>query len=234
MLAKLTYKQKCEYYEFLCNFVTSNRKQRFEEVANNRTRHITIVLEDLYQPHNASAVLRTCDCFGIQDVHIIENKNRYDVNPDVALGSSNWLTLHHYNTKEFNTPACLHKLKKRGYKLVAATPYEENFLLEDLDITTKTAIMFGTEKDGLSETARELADAYMKIPMYGFTESFNISVSAAITLFSVSENLKRSKIDWHLSKKELIDIKIDWIKKSIRSSEAIEKQYFQRLSEKVN
>jgi len=231
MIPKLTYQQKCDYYEHLCNFVTDNRRQRFEEVSSNRTRFLTIVLEDLYQPHNASAVLRTCDCFGIQDVHIIENKNKYDVNPDVALGSSQWLTLHNYNTKEFNTPECLQKLKKQGYKLIAATPHENNLLLQDLVIDTKTAILFGTEKGGLSATAHEMADSYMKIPMYGFTESFNISVSAAITLFSLTESMRKSDSDWHLSKKDLIDIKIDWAKKSIRSSEMLEKQYFQKFSE---
>jgi tRNA (guanosine-2'-O-)-methyltransferase len=234
MYPELTYQQKCEFYEFFCNFATENRKQRFEEVINNRTRFLTIVLEDIYQPQNASAVLRTCDCFGIQDVHIIENANKYQVNPDVALGSSNWLTLYNYNTKEANTADCLNNLKKQGYTLIAATPHENDLLLDDITIDRKTAIIFGTEKGGLSEAAHKFADSYMKIPMYGFTESFNISVSAAITLFSLTERLRKSEIDWHLSKEELIDIKIEWIKKSVSSSELIEKQYLQQLFEKPN
>ncbi len=229
MTHKLTYQQKCQYYDFLCDFMTANRRQRFDDIANNRTRHLTIVLEDLFQPHNASAVLRTCDCFGIQDVHIIENENKYNVNPDVALGSSNWLTLHNYNSKEFNTPDCLENLKKQGYTLIATTPLQNNLKLEDVKIENKTAIIFGTEKNGLTEAALKFADSFMVIPMYGFTESFNISVSAAITLFSLTERLRKSDFDWHLSKKEEIDIKIDWAKKSVRSSEMLEKQHFQKL-----
>jgi tRNA (guanosine-2'-O-)-methyltransferase len=229
MGSKLSYKQKCEFYEYFCGFITDNRQQRFEEVANNRTRFITVVLEDLYQPHNASAVLRTCDCFGIQDVHIIENKNEYNVNPDVALGSSNWLTLYRYNTKEFNTPDCLKKLKKQGYRLIAATPHENECMLENMNIGEKAAVMFGTEKGGFSEAALEYADSFIKIPMYGFTESFNISVSAAIALFSITERLRKSDIDWQITKEELIDIKIDWVMKSVRDSELIEKEYFHRI-----
>ena len=234
MKYKLTYKQKCALYEFLCSFITDNRKRRFEEVANNRTRFITVVLEDLYQPHNASAVLRTCDCFGIQDVHIIENKNKYYVNPDVALGSSNWLTLYRYNIKEFNTPDCLKKLKKQGHVLIAATPHKNECLFEDINIDKKTAIMFGTEKGGLSETALEYADFCTKIPMFGFTESFNISVSAAIAMFSITERVRKSDIKWHLNKEEIIDIKIDWVRKSVKHSEMIEKEYFQRIIETKN
>lgn len=225
----LTYQQKKEFYNYLCKFITENRKQRFEEVANKRTRHISVVLEDIFQPHNASAVLRTCDCFGVQDVHIIENKNEYNINPDVALGSSNWLTLHRYNERQDNTLSCISKLKSNGYSIIATTPHTTGCPLEDLDLSNKVAIMFGTEKDGLSEQAMQQADGFIKIPMYGFTESFNISVSAALTLFSCTERLRNSDIQWHLSDKELIDIKLEWILNSIRKSELIAEQYFQHI-----
>ncbi len=229
-LSGLSYKQKSEFYEFMCSFVTENRKQRIEEVSKLRTRFLTVVLEDIYQSHNASAVLRTCDCFGIQDVHIIENKNKYNVNPDVALGSSDWLTLHRYNYKDFNTYNCLNNLKKQGYSIIAASPHKNDCSLEELDISRKTAIIFGTEKSGLSESAIELSDGFVKIPMYGFTESFNISVSAAITLYSLTSRLRKSNVLWQLNKEELLDIKIDWVKNTVKSSEMIEKQYFAEAS----
>lgn len=224
----MKYNQKCELYEFLCGFATENRRLRFEEVAANRTRYLTVVLEDIFQSHNASAVLRTCDCFGIQDVHIIENKNEYKLNPDVALGASNWLSLYKYNKNVFNTPDCLCNLKKKGYRIIAALPHKEDCCPADLDIGSKMAIMFGTEKDGLSETALKYADGFVKIPMKGFTESFNISVSAAIVLYALTERLRKSDAKWRLSKEELIDIKTGWIKNSVKSAEMIEKIYFQK------
>jgi tRNA (guanosine-2'-O-)-methyltransferase len=229
MKQKLTYKQKCELFEFLCQFVTENRRKRLEEVAGKRTRFITVVLEDIYQSQNASAVLRTCDCFGIQDVHIIENKNIYNVNPDVALGSSNWLSLYHYNKKENNTSDCIKKLKKQGYSIIAATPHKNDCLLEELDINSKTAIMFGTEKEGLSEIALKNADGFIKIPMFGFTESFNISVSAAITLFSITEKSMKSSIQWQLSKEEIIDILVQWTRNSISKGEMLEKKFLSSM-----
>jgi len=232
MNRKLSHKEKIEFYNFLCSFVTDNRKQRFEDVACKRTRFITVVLEDIFQSHNASAVLRTCDCFGIQDVHIIENKNEYAVNPDVALGSSNWLTLHQYYKKNNNTEDCIKKLKKQGYSIIASTPHKNDCLIEELDISRKTAIMFGTEKDGLSDISIKHADSFVKIPMVGFTESFNISVSAAIALFSLTGRLRKSEVHWQLSEKELIDIKIEWVKNTVKKSELLVKQYFQKLSKK--
>ena len=90
-------------FEYLTGFLTEHRKSLFSQIIENRTRYLTVVLEDIYQPQNASAVLRTCDCFGIQDVHIIENKNEYRISPDVALGSSQWLNINRHNKKDLNT-----------------------------------------------------------------------------------------------------------------------------------
>lgn len=233
MPSALTYNQKCGLYKYLTEFITENRKQRFEEVVAFRTRYLTVVLEDIYQPHNASAVLRTCDCFGIQDVHIIENKNKYKVNPDVALGSSNWLTLHKYNKNDNNTSGCIKVLKKKSYKVIATTPHENGCNIDELDLSNKTALLFGTEMKGLSEQAIRQADGYVKIPMCGFTESFNISVSAAIALFSLTDRLRKSNACWQLDKNEIIDIKIEWVKNSLKNAGEIEKKYFEKIKNKI-
>jgi tRNA (guanosine-2'-O-)-methyltransferase len=232
MPSAITYNQKCGLYDYLTEFITENRKQRFEEVIAFRTRFITVVLEDIYQSHNASAVLRSCDCFGIQDVHIIENKNKYQVNPDVALGSSNWLTLHEYNRKENNTSDCIKSLKKKGYKVIATTPHKNGCYIDELDLSQKTALIFGTEMKGLSEQAIQQADGFVKIPMVGFTESFNISVSAAIALFSLTDRLRKSNVPWQLGKNEIIDIKIEWVKNSLKDAAKIEKMYFEKIKNK--
>lgn len=224
---------KLNLYDHLCKFILADRKKRIEDVVRNRTRHLTLVLEDIFQPHNASAVLRTCDCFGIQDVHIIENKNEYHINPDVALGSSNWLSLFKYNQNEENTLSCIETLKKKGYT-IAATSLHSNYIpMEDLDIHKKTAIFFGTEKSGLSTDALENADIHIHIPMVGFTESFNISVSAAIILHTLTNKIRKSNIDWMLSEPELLDIKLDWVKQTIKKSDLIIEQFLQNYSKKT-
>ena len=211
---------------YLLEFVTENRRKKFDEIIQHRTRYITVVLEDIFQPQNASAVLRTCDCFGVQDVHIIENRNEYNINPDVALGSFKWLSLKKYNKKEFNTLTCYEHLREQGYRIVATTPHKNDCLLDDLPLEDdKITLVFGTELEGLSSEAIQHADEYVKIPMAGFTESFNISVSVALFLFHLTDKLRRSDIDWQLTEEEMTDIKISWAKSSIKSADTLEEGF---------
>ena len=224
----LNLEQKKELSDYLSNFVSDNKKNKINEIVLNRTRHLTVVLEDIFQSQNASAVLRTCDCFGIQDVHIIENRYLYELNPDVELGSAKWLSINKYNSNENNTQVALSKLKKQGYKIIATTPHRNDLLISDLEINDKIALVFGTEKDGLSEIAMQNADAYVKIPMYGFTESFNISVSAAMSIFYLSEKIRNSAIKWQLTEEEMFEIKINWFSNVIRMSDKILKDFFER------
>lgn len=218
--------------EYMRTFLASGRDQKFMEVLRDRTRHMTLVLEDIYQSHNASAVLRTCDCFGVQDVHIIENRNEYILNPEVTLGSSKWLDLYRYNEKDNNTLDCLNQLKKKGYRIVATTPHTDDILLEDLSIEKPFALIFGTELKGVSEIAMQAADEYVKIPMFGFTESFNISVSAAICLYELNRRLRESRVNWRLSEEEKESVHLAWARASIRSSALLEKAYYQNKEER--
>ena len=220
---------KNELLQHLYQFISDNKRNLFEQNIQYRTRHITLVLEDIFQPHNASAVLRTCDCFGIQDVHIIENKNEYEVNPDVALGSSKWLNLHKYNQTENNTVNTFNSLRKQGYRIVATTPHKNDCSLEDLNLDTKIALVFGTELNGLSQTAIDNADEFVKIPMYGFTESFNISVSAAIILHHLTEKLRNSLLKWELTDIEKTEIKLNWVKNVVKRSDLLEQEFLKNL-----
>lgn len=214
--------------DYLSNFASDNRRSKFDEVLNNRTRHITIALEDIYQPHNASAVLRSCDCFGIQDVHIIENENSYTVNPDVALGSSKWLTLKKYNRQENNTLDCIRALKGKGYRIVATTPHEKDCTIHELPVDTKLALFFGTELKGISATVREHADEFVRIPMFGFTESFNISVSAALCLHTLIHKLHQLPVVWQLTEAEKDELVLTWLRKSINKSDLIEQEFYKK------
>lgn len=225
---------KADLAEYLVGFMTPERYSLFRKIVAWRTRYITIVLEDIYQPHNASAVLRSCDCFGIQDVHIIENRYEYNLNPEVTMGSSNWLTLSRYNSSQNNTAECLDRLKGLGYRIIATTPHTNDILLDDLDIHAgRFALLFGTEKEGLTDKAMCFADEFVKIPMYGFTESFNISVSAALCLYHLTEKMRRSDISWQLSQDEALDIMLEWMRYSIRNSSLIEKKFFE-MKEKLS
>ena len=183
------------YTEDLINhmseFVTGERLELFHRVLGERTRYITVLLEDIFQSQNGSAVLRTCDCTGIQDVHIVEERNEYEINPDVSLGSDRWLTLHYYNRGEDNLSDAVAALKKEGYRIVATSPHKEGTSPESFDLEKgKAALLFGTELNGLTEQALELADEFIQIPMVGFTESYNISVSAAVILYSLRKRLE--------------------------------------------
>ncbi|MGC9375815.1 MAG: TrmH family RNA methyltransferase [Bacteroidales bacterium] len=205
--------------KYLEQFITTERLELFYKLLNQRTRYITVVLEDIYQSQNASAVLRTADCFGIQDVHIIENKNEYQINPDVALGASKWLNLVKYNKQENNTLEAISHLRQKGYRIVATTPHTQDVNLENFDLTQgKTALFFGTELRGLSNEMIDNADEFLKIPMFGFTESFNISVSAAIILHHLTTSLRKSEINWQLSDNEKEEILLEWLKKTIKKS----------------
>lgn len=213
--------------DYLFEFIVEDRKARFEDVVTHRTRHISVVLEDIFQPQNASAVLRSCDCFGVQDVHIIENKYEYNINPDVALGSGQWLSTHKYNDQHNNTVDCIKQLQSNGYQVLATSPRAGGLEIHEVPLEQKTAIMFGTEQHGLSEIALKHADQHVKIPMFGFTESFNISVSAAICLYSLTTRLRESKIKWQLTSEEKIHVLTEWARSSIKKVEHIEERYAQ-------
>jgi len=214
---------------YLQQFVSDTRRSKFEDVLNFRTRHITIALEDLYQPHNASAVLRSCDIFGVQDIHIIENKHAYTLNKDVAMGSPKWLNLHKYRHTDNNTLDCITKLKEKGYRIVATSPHPNGYELKDLPVDKPLALFFGTELTGISDTVREHADEFVMIPMYGFTESFNISVSAALCLHSLVSKLHQTDVDWHLTEAEKEVLRLHWLRKSINKVDLIEKDYLEKV-----
>lgn len=213
---------------YLSGFITETRLERLQTVLEERTRHIVVALEDIYQPHNASAVIRSCDGFGIQDLHIIENDHRFSVSKGVTIGSDKWITKYRYNKKGNNTARCINFLKDKGYRIVAASPHENDIEIQDLDIRKKTALVFGTELDGLSNNALEMADMNVAIPMYGFSESFNISVSVAICLSHLSYNIRQQQIQWKLNETEKQQLLLQWIINSVKEPELLIKRYMKQ------
>ncbi len=220
--------QESALLDFLLEYITPERKAKFEKVLDQRTRHITLILEDIFQAQNASAVLRSCDLTGIQDVHIVENQYTYDINPDVVVGSTKWLDLHKYNQNSFNTIDAFDKLREKGYRIIATSPHESGYTPEDIPLDKPIALVFGTEKTGLSPEALSNADGYVRIPMVGFTESYNISVSAALLLYSITNRLRQSQLDWQLKPLERQKLMLQWCKNTIKRVEMLEQEFFKR------
>lgn len=216
--------------EYLEQFVTEKRRNLFEKVLAERTNHFTVAIEDIYQPHNASAVVRSCDIFGVQNIHVIENKYKFYASNRVAKGAQKWLDFTLYNKPNTNnTIDCIDNLKSKGYKIIATTPHNDSCLLQDFDIHQKSAFFFGVEKEGLSKDVMQNADGFLKIPMVGFTESLNISVAAAIILQNLNEKLKKSTVNWHLTTIEKEMKYLDWLEKSIKSIDKIKAHYYENM-----
>lgn len=217
-------------FAYLEGFITDKRKETFTRVLNERTRHFAVVLEDIYQPHNASAVVRSCDIFGVQDVYAIENRFTNKVSRHVAKGSQKWLNINRFKEDGDNTKACLEDLRAKGYQIIGTTPHTDSCVLADFDVTKKSAFVFGAEKDGISDYIKEEADGFLKIPMVGFTESLNISVAAAITLNDVTSRLRKTSVNWQLSEAEKRVLYFEWIKNTIKNPDKLIEYYHKELS----
>ena len=213
-----------ELLTYLEGFLTPERVQRFEEVLEQRTNFITVAIEDVFQLHNTSAVIRSCDAFGVQEVHVVEDRFGKRLDKNIAMGAEQWVDIHRYN----NAQSCLQALREKGYRIIATSPHGMGTNLMDFKITQPMALFFGTEKEGLSKEVLEQADGFLKIPMSGFSESLNISVAAAICMCHITALVRTSDLPWNLTKKEILEKRLDWTKKSIKDVEAIIGRYQSR------
>ncbi len=211
---------KAALIEQLLQYVTENKRDKMDAVLENRTRYITVVLEDLFQEHNASAALRTCDIFGVQDVHVVQAKYQFKALDTISMGASKWVDVQSYTSITDSIAA----LKAQGYRIVATSPHLQSYSLPHLPLDQKTALIFGSEQTGLSEQALAQADMFVKIPMFGFVESFNVSVSVALCLYDVINRLHTFEYAWQLSQEEKQDILLAWIKKVSKTAELVEKE----------
>ncbi|KAA1242427.1 RNA methyltransferase [Aquimarina sp. RZ0] len=206
---------------YLESFLTPRRLALYKKVIAQRTNYFTVAIEDVYQLHNTSAVIRSCDVFGIQNVHVIEEVNAKRIDREIAMGAQKWVDINRYTT----TKECIARLKNKGYQIVATTPHDDAVEVKDFDISNPAVFFFGREQQGLSDIVLEAADTKLHIPMVGFTESLNISVSAAIILQQLTTRLRNSKLSWQLSEEEKLEKRMDWTKKVIKSHEKIIERY---------
>jgi tRNA (guanosine-2'-O-)-methyltransferase len=214
-----------DYLAYLEGILTENRKERFLEVLKNRTNYFTVAVEDIFQFHNTSAVMRSCEVFGIQELNIVEQRFGKDIDKEIAMGAQKWVDINKYDT----IGNCIETLKEKGYQIIATTPHNDSCLLHEFDVTKKSALFFGTEKEGLSEEVMSKADGYLKIPMVGFTESLNISVSAAIIIQDLTNRLRQSDVNWQLSDDEILEKRLLWAKNTIKDIKRIEERYYSEI-----
>lgn len=217
--------------EAFYDIISESKQEMYDRIAADRTRHMVVAMENIKKDHNASAIMRTCDCFGVQDLHTIEKDVEYVVQREIAKGASNWIDLHSHSTGENPGIECLQHLKNQGYLIVSTTPHTDK-TIHDIPIDKPLALLFGTEIHGISDELIEQSDIKVSIPMYGFTESYNVSVSAALCLSHLRNRLENSDIDWKLSHEEQVALKIKWCTKIVRNGEAVEQEIRQRILEK--
>ena len=222
-LSRTTFMNK-EFLSYLMTLVSDTKQTKMREILNYRTTHITIILEDLFQEHNISASFRSAEIFGIQNVHIIEQKNPYRINPNITRGASEWLTIHHHA----NTVDAFQTLRTQGYTIVATVPgtHQHSIPLEKLSLDSKIALIFGSEHGGLSQDALNNADVFVTIPMFGFTQSLNVSACAALCLYTLVTQLHKSTIGWGLTSAGKEELFFEWMCKSVRHFKHHKEHFF--------
>jgi tRNA (guanosine-2'-O-)-methyltransferase len=218
--------QRSNIISRLSDIINDDRIARLEEVLDQRSRYLTVVLDDIYIPQNASAVIRTSECIGLQDIHIIEERNKHKTNRDVVKGSAKWVNLYRYENEKGRTE-CIEKLNQQDYKMVAMTLGEKSIPLEELPINEKLALCFGCEETGLSKEIEDNADYQVQIPITGFTQSYNISVSAGISIYYLMNKIKVTDQNWQLNKEEKEKLLINWLSKSTPTGSALLDRYIE-------
>jgi tRNA (guanosine-2'-O-)-methyltransferase len=223
--------EEYKLFNHLAQFVTDHKKDFIERVLALRTRYVTVVLENIYQSQNASAVIRTCECMGLQDVHIVEDTAKYHLNVRVLKGSYKWMTLQRYRAKQVNnTEVCFRNLHDQGYRILVADPAEDGIPVDEIDVSAgKLALVFGNELRGASEYSLAHCDQKVRIPMFGFTESLNVSVSVAIFLNEIMGKLRRAETPIGLTESEKDTIRLAWYRKVVRRSDILEREFLRTI-----
>ena len=207
--------------DYLREFMTEERFEVLKRTVGLRTRYMTVCLENIFHPQNASAVVRSCEAFGIQDIHAVEVLTKFKPNVNIVRGTDKWVDIHHYRSENASAEL-IAKLKGEGYRIVATSPHLDDTTPEEFDVTRGPfALFFGTEHAGISDTVREQADEFIKIPMYGMVESLNISVCAAILLYMLSQRVHTSVQGWPLPEEEQKRILFQWMTQSVKDSKRI-------------
>lgn len=207
-----------ERLEYMSQFLTEERKEVLQRTVASRTHYMRILTENMFHPQNASAIMRHCEAFGIQQIHTVEDRCKFDPSVNIVRGTQKWVDVEHHET----TREALAALKSEGYRIVATTPHRCSVTPETFDVTKgKFVLVFGTEHAGISDEVIEAADDFLMIPMCGMVESLNVSASAAILIYMLSERIRQSVPDWELTDDQRLKLLTRWTMSSVRDFEGI-------------
>lgn len=202
----------------LRGFMTGERYDTLLRALDRRTRYMTILTENTFHPQNASALVRHCEAFGLQELHTVETLCKFNPNLNIVRGTDKWIDLRRHRS----TAEALASLKAEGYRIVATTPHRESCTPETFDVTRGPfCLVFGTEKQGITDEVIAAADEFLKIPMCGMVESLNVSASAAILIYMLSGRVRAQVADWALPADERTPILHRWVMQSVRDAEGI-------------
>lgn len=203
---------------YMEEFLTEERREVLRRTAAMRTRYMTILTENTFHPQNASALVRHCEAFGLQDLHTVETLCRFNPNVNIVRGTDKWIDI----TRHESTAEAVASLRGAGYRIVATTPHRESCTPETFDVARGPfALIFGTEHAGISDEALAAADEYLRIPMCGMVESLNVSASAAILLYQLSQRVREQVGSWQLSEEEQTRLLYEWVRQSVRDADRI-------------
>ncbi|KIA83044.1 rRNA methyltransferase [Kaistella solincola] len=210
-----------EIFQYLQQFLTEERLQKINQFAPESSDFVLPVMEDIFQFRNAAAIVRSVEACGFHKIVAMESENVFNPNLRVTKGAETWVEVE----KLPHSLESISEIKKRGYKIVAVSPEKNATLLPDFSISEPVALVFGTEKEGVTAEILDFADETLAIPMYGFTRSFNVSVAASICMYELKQKLLKSGIDYKLSKEKMWRMKVRWAVNSLQSGEQILAKY---------
>ncbi|MDF0719966.1 RNA methyltransferase [Kaistella sp. PBT33-4] len=216
-------------FNYLKRFLTDERLEKIESYAPESSDFVLPVMEDIFQFRNAAAIVRSVEACGFHKIVAMESINEFSPNPKVTKGAETWVEVE----KMPHSLDSLRQIKNRGFKILAVSPENNATMLPDYDLTEPVALVFGTEKEGVTDEILNFADETLAIPMYGFTKSFNVSVAAAICFYELKQKLIRSGTDYKLSGEKLWELKVRWARNSIPRGQEVLDNYLKSLESQI-
>lgn len=212
---------KLQTFNYLKQFLTTARLEKIEKYAPESTGFILPVMEDIFQFRNAAAIVRSAEACGIHKIVALEKDHIFNPNLKVTKGAENWVEVEKL-PYDIET---LKQIKARGFKIVAVSPENNATHLPDFKIEQPISLVFGTEHEGVTEEILDFADETVSIPMFGFTQSYNVSVAAAICFYDLRQKLENSDIDFKIPAEQILDLKIRWAVNSLQSGAEILRKF---------
>jgi tRNA (guanosine-2'-O-)-methyltransferase len=211
--------EETAYFE---EFVSAERKARLKEVLSHRTRKLVLVLEDILDPHNASACIRSSEAMGLQELHVVAPRHAFTPTAGITQGADKWMDIKHHS----GIDSCLEHLHERGFTVAAGVLDEGAVPIQELDFSRPMALVFGNEHEGISPQMVAACDQHFYVPMYGFSQSFNISVATALAVhYAVSQRVRIFGANGDLASDDMDALYSRWVFQSVKMGDAMLKRY---------